>query len=32
MGSMSSVVSCWVPAMESLFDELNDVSVVQARM
>ena len=32
MGSMWSVVSCWVSAMASIFDELNDVSVVQARM
>ena len=32
MGVISSVVSCWVPAMASRFDELNDVSVVQARM
>ena len=32
MGGMSSVVSCWVPAMASRFDKLNDVSGVQARM
>ena len=32
MGGMSSMVSCWVTAMASRFDGLNDVSFVQARM
>ena len=32
MGGMLSVVSCWLPAMASRFDELNDVSFVQVRM
>lgn len=32
MGGMSPVVSYWAPSMASLFEELNDVSVVQAGM